>query len=1003
MTFSELEKLYNDTGHEAFRSFITEIKRLRTSGETTDFQLANDLGKIVENELEECREIGCKGTGMDALERQRLFKAANLTACCILLLCETRSRTEIRNKTMLLLEYLSYLQSGSHDLFGAAVRVCSYSMTNPGFSWSLLETPNNIDILAYNLSENARFDKEDRLPALAVDSAGSVKIEDGVLSVSSAPSRESCVKSYSDHGGLLEVCTRQAKDEKLKASETDEAGPLENFARIFLLSQSQAARKGQAGKFRKLEKGKKYTVRLAPSEDEETPHLDCAPLDVESEALCHIQSEELVMGLYTRNLIEYIYDDDCIEGAVLLDDSAAGPVFSIKEAYVNYARAVAQKDMRDRRVYQARVVGFFKGKTEDKDRVILLSDKGYGGLFINDRSLEMGQVATMYTQNINGPDAALFINMARPSFSYPETPGQFNGEEVLADFVKDKKEALQNLRNARKEDKDAGIFKDIVRQIALILFSSAEKRSVVRYRDLLCSAFLFNIAGDESRRDLARGRADYLNQCLRLAEGLEVRPLDDNAALSEKEKRVVRMLSGLGSTRDICQAASLIQGMDDPAGQELARLFMAHTLSCINQDELSVSRESLRRKICELLGVVDHFRGDILKGGGKYGKGELENVEFKSSYVFYNKDGKPDLFKQGRGQVLEAVCGFMNKDGGTVYVGVNDAGDPLVSETYGLNADIAWFRSNFHTVNMLRRNLLGHNVPQPENLDSYCRFLNSELELYFKPTVRGCVSISPTEDMDAIRITVKPSEYEIAKLYTDNSWNEGCVYVRDGEETRPMTRHDQEQRLMKLRRVGKVEQFILILTEAIDTKRKVTLKEYASSNSNTVSDRFVVPINLVYNNENLWAYDIEKRKCRVFRLARIGSIEVEDSTYSHAFEKGEADVFRWVNPEENYHIKLRMDISAVNNLLEEYSNARNLPREELYQESPEKWILDTQLHGLDAVRRFYLGLADKIEIMETEDSETLKSHIKEYLETELQMWRSVSGGETVASQKDCDK
>jgi hypothetical protein len=38
------------------------------------------------------------------------------------------------------------------------------------------------------------------------------------------------------------------------------------------------------------------------------------------------------------------------------------------------------------------------------------------------------------------------------------------------------------------------------------------------------------------------------------------------------------------------------------------------------------------------------------------------------------------------------------------------------------------------------------------------------------------------------------------------------------------------------------------------------------------------------------------------------------------------------------------------------------------------------VYGLIPVRRFYLGLADKIEILDTEDSETLKADIREYLE-----------------------
>lgn len=85
-----------------------------------------------------------------------------------------------------------------------------------------------------------------------------------------------------------------------------------------------------------------------------------------------------------------------------------------------------------------------------------------------------------------------------------------------------------------------------------------------------------------------------------------------------------------------------------------------------------------------------------------------------------------------------------------------------------------------------------------------------------------------------------------------------------------------------------------------------------------------------------------------------------------------------------------MSISALNNLREEYSNAKNLPESELYQISKERWILDTYLHGLGAVRRFYLGLADQIEILDTEDSDELKKSINEFIGKNLLSLRTGS-------------
>lgn len=159
----------------------------------------------------------------------------------------------------------------------------------------------------------------------------------------------------------------------------------------------------------------------------------------------------------------------------------------------------------------------------------------------------------------------------------------------------------------------------------------------------------------------------------------------------------------------------------------------------------------------------------------------------------------------------------------------------------------------------------------------------------------------------------------------------------------------------------------------------------------------MVPINLVYNNENLWAYDLEDRHPKEYRLSRIGDIDtdIESPEYAHAFPKGEADIFRWVNDKVNYHIKLDMSLGAYNNLKEEYSDTENLPEEELYsvfvnkvndKGEPyveERKILDTTLHGLGAVCRFYLGLAKEINILDTEDKAAFLQELRRYKESYL--------------------
>ena len=200
-----------------------------------------------------------------------------------------------------------------------------------------------------------------------------------------------------------------------------------------------------------------------------------------------------------------------------------------------------------------------------------------------------------------------------------------------------------------------------------------------------------------------------------------------------------------------------------------------------------------------------------------------------------------------------------------------------------------------------------------------------------------------------------------------------------------MTRGQMTQRLRELKKIDKEIGFVVEIQKAIHDQKKLLFKGYSSGNSGEVQDRRVVPINLFYNDENVYCYDLASHMNKQFRLHRISSIEPLEGTYTlKKTEPKKPDVFRWLDEgagARQYHIKLRLAAAARNYLLEEYSCAERLPESEFYPDpdKKDKWILDTHLNGLAAVRRFYLGLADKIEILETEDSEALKEDVAEYV------------------------
>lgn len=77
-----------------------------------------------------------------------------------------------------------------------------------------------------------------------------------------------------------------------------------------------------------------------------------------------------------------------------------------------------------------------------------------------------------------------------------------------------------------------------------------------------------------------------------------------------------------------------------------------------------------------------------------------------------------------------------------------------------------------------------------------------------------------------------------------------------------------------------------------------------------------------------------------------------------------------------------MNNKAKNYLLEEYPLSKHLSAAEFYRigEGEEtRWILDTYISNVVGVRRFYIGLADKIDILETEDSEKIHEEIQSFM------------------------
>lgn len=161
------------------------------------------------------------------------------------------------------------------------------------------------------------------------------------------------------------------------------------------------------------------------------------------------------------------------------------------------------------------------------------------------------------------------------------------------------------------------------------------------------------------------------------------------------------------------------------------------------------------------------------------------------------------------------------------------------------------------------------------------------------------------------------------------------------------------------------------LGNAIEEKKQVYLRDYESGNSHTIRDRHIEPFAFTTDYIDVWGYDLEDGKNKIFKISRIGDVDVteDDWTQEPCHEKLGMDIFR-MSGKDPVHIKLKMSVMAKNLLLEEFPlSAKYLKR------SGQDWILDVDIFRTTGAIRFIAGLMGEVTVLE---GDALKSDLKEY-------------------------
>ena len=172
---------------------------------------------------------------------------------------------------------------------------------------------------------------------------------------------------------------------------------------------------------------------------------------------------------------------------------------------------------------------------------------------------------------------------------------------------------------------------------------------------------------------------------------------------------------------------------------------------------------------------------------------------------------------------------------------------------------------------------------------------------------------------------------------------------------------------------GKNAPNIRRLIEAIEERRQAVLHGYQSAHGGEVRDRLVEPFAFTTNYVQVWCFDPEDGTSKLFKTARIGSVEVTDTPWEHAADHAEGfiDVFR-MHGEHRTRVRLELGMLACNLLCEEYP----LAERDIRPLRRGRWLLDTEVAGMAGVGRFVVGLLDDIRIV---DSPELTDYLREYL------------------------
>lgn len=149
---------------------------------------------------------------------------------------------------------------------------------------------------------------------------------------------------------------------------------------------------------------------------------------------------------------------------------------------------------------------------------------------------------------------------------------------------------------------------------------------------------------------------------------------------------------------------------------------------------------------------------------------------------------------------------------------------------------------------------------------------------------------------------------------------------------------------------------------AIENHRMCLLRGYGSLHSDTKNDRLVEPFAFLGSKNDVRCYELASQTNKTFKISRCESVEVLDVEWQ--FEKKHRQMFTDIfhfSDETTTRVRLLLNNRAKTILLEEVPESQSF----VIPQADGRWLLDAEFCSMKGISRFYLGLFEDIEIVES--------------------------------------